>query len=246
METFKFNTLHVTNLSLNNLFSLSATTLSYATSAITEIGGIPQATYSVLETANTAMGARMNRSQKEGLTPQITAADQDRDACGRELKREIRTASESRSAAKSEPGKKLLLFLEPIWDFEEQALNTETEILDKTLTDYEADADLQAAATTLGIAELFTELRGLNTTFETLYNQRNSAEATSTGPSASELKPDTVAAYEAFCTSIEQAATYTPSTELTKLFNKMDALRKKYAALPKPEKKEEEEAEAGE
>ena len=240
MATLKFNTLHVTNLSLNNLFSISATTLSYAKPVITEIGGVPQVTFSALETANTAMGARMNRSQKEGLTPQITAADHDRDACGRELKREIRTASESRSAAKSDPGKKLLLFLDPIWDFEEQPLNTESGILDKMLTDYEADADLQAAATTLGIAELFTELRGLNTTFETLYNQRNSSEATTTGPSASELKPETVAAYEAFCTAIEQAATYTPTPAITTLFNKMDALRKKYAALPKPEKKEEE------
>ena len=232
METKSFTTLYVGQLTINHVYSLAETTISYARPVIAEIGGMPEAILTQLETANNAMGARMNRAQRDALTPEINKADADRDSCNSEIKREVKTASKSSNTAKKEAGEQLQLFLEPYWNSNKAALNTETEIVDQMLTAYEANADLQAAATTLGIAGLFTDLRSLNISFETLYNLRNSNEAASKGPSATDLKPDTVKIYEQFCTAMEQAETFTPTDAVTTLFNKMDTLRKTYIALP--------------
>jgi len=231
MELNLFSPLHVTQLSINDLYSLNQTTISYAQPVIADMGAMPQAILTRLKAANEAMGARMNRVQREALTPAVEAADTDRDGCGKDLKREVRTASKSRDTAKQDAGNRLLLFLEPYWNFDREALNTESGIIDQFMVNYQADSELVAAAATIGVDGLVTELASLNNTFKSLYDLRNTTEAATEGSSASELKPEAVGTYEQLCTAIEQTATFTPSDNLTALFNKMDSLRKKYARL---------------
>jgi len=231
MELKSFSPLYVHQLSINDLYSLNETTISYAKPVIADAGTLPQAILAQLEARNTAMGERMNRSQREALTPVINAADTDRDECGKDLKREIRTASKSRDDAKRAAGNSLLLFMEPYWEFDREALNTESELIDQFIAGYQASTELVAAATAIGVDGLFTELSALNNTFKSLYNQRNASEAASEGPSATELKSDVAKTYEQFCTTIEQAANFTPSDSITTLFYQLDTLRKKYARL---------------
>ncbi|WP_163710456.1 DUF6261 family protein [Mangrovibacterium lignilyticum] len=231
MDIKTFSPLYVGRLGINDLFSLNQATIDTANPVIVEIGGIPQATLTNLVNTNSAMGARMNKAQREELTPKVKAADKDRDQCFGEIKREISAAVKSRNTSKSEAGNKLKIFLDPYWEIHTGAMNTETEIIAEMLSKYASNDELKAAAATLTIDDLFTELGTLNATFNALYTQRNATEASEAGPSASNLRPDAEKAYEQFCTAIEQAANFTPSATITTLFNQLDVLRKKYAPL---------------
>lgn len=239
----KFSPVYVAKLTINNLFSLSQSSIEIAKPLIAEIGGIPQLAFSPLETANAAMAARMNQAQREELTPKIKAADKDRDQCFAELKREVSNAAKSRDAAKAGAGNKLMIYLEPYWELQRGALNTETEVMSGMLSGIGASADLTTAASTVGVSGLLADLATLNNTFKALYVQRNTSEASESGPSASSLRPDVEQTYEQFCTAIEQLVNFAPTSTLNTLFNKLDLLRKKYAALPSPPK---EKTDAGE
>jgi len=95
---------------------------------------------------------------------------------------------------------------------------------------YRARRDLQAAAQTLGIDNLFDELDSKNMELNSFYSNRTT-EYAERDEAASAFKPAAVAAYIQFCTSVEQAFNFAPSETIIALFNKMDEYRKKYHAL---------------
>lgn len=235
----KFSPLYVGRLAINDLFSLNQSSIDTAQPVITQIGGMPQIILSQLQLANSTMAARMNRAQREELTPQVRAADKDRDQCYAELKREVSTAAKSRDTAKAGPGNKLMIFMEPYWNLQHNAMNTETEVLDEMLDGINQSAELTEAAALIGVSGLLSDLAAINSTFKALYMQRNTSHASESGPSASSLRPAAEQIYEQFCIAIEQAVNFAPSPSINTLFNKLDVLRKKYAALPTKEKKDE-------
>ena len=124
-------------------------------------------------------------------------------------------------------------------------MNTETGVFAEMLEKYNASESLTADAATIGIADMMTGLETTNTEFDTLYQTRNTAEATQSGTSASSLKANVVKSYEQFCIAVEQAVNFVATDELNTLFSEMDELRKKYAVLQDRNASEDEQEEAG-
>ena len=109
------------------------------------------------------------------------------------------------------------------------------------LTKFEANEMLVTCAATIGISEMIEGLAESNSIFNEVYQIRLAQEASEVGPSATSLRAAATESYSQFCTSIEQAVSYTPNEVLLTLFNQLDELRKTYARLihdeeePEPE-----------
>lgn len=239
METKSFSILHVNNLRIDDLYSLGKSTIEYATPFRESIGDLPAATLARLETDNKALEEQMNKALKSALTGPLAESDADRDNRFSEIKRHISTHMKGRDETKKAAAQNLEAFLSSYWDTNQRALNTETGVLSEMLAKYKADETLLANAAEIGITDMMTGLETANTAFNTLYQNRNTQESQG-GPSASSLKSAVVNSYQQFCTAIEQAVSFTASDTLITLFNQMDELRKKYAALINKKDKEEE------
>ena len=68
MQTNEFRPVHLNNRSIDNLFSLSKSTIEYAKPVMESIGSLPKAILARLETDNDAMGVQMKKALKSGLT----------------------------------------------------------------------------------------------------------------------------------------------------------------------------------
>lgn len=239
MQTKKFSTVHLNNLTIDDLYSLNNSTIAYAAPVRESIGELPRLALAQLETNNTEMGVQMNKSSKSALTAKLAEMDADCDDRFAEIKRNVITAVKGRDAEKRAAGEKLEIFLSPYWDNNTKAMNTQIGVFNELFGKYNANAQLKAQAVTIGISDMMTGLETANSAFEALYKTRNEEGAAVEGPSASSLKRASVQSYEQFCTAVEQAVNFTPSEILTSLFNEMDKLRKTYASLVKRKDKKE-------
>ncbi|MFT3753763.1 MAG: DUF6261 family protein [Paludibacter sp.] len=227
MENHVFSPLYVAKLPINGIYALNLSTLELANPVISEIGAIPAAALSYLQTINQSLVLSMNKSQKSSYTLEMKVLDKERDADIAEIKRV--TSSYLRS---SDPVKKAAafakhLFLAPYWGMATLAQDIETGVVAEMLMKYKGRPDLLEAAQTLGITSLFATLEAKNTAFNTEFMNRNT-EYAERDLAASNLKPAATLAYIQFCTAIEQAVNFTPNDTLIALFNKMDELRKNY------------------
>lgn len=239
MQTKKFSTVHLNNLTIDDLYSLNKSTIEYASPVRESIGELPKLALAQLETNNTAMGVQMNKSAKSVLTAKLAEMDTDCDDRFSEIKRNIITAVKGRNAEKQAAGEKLEIFLSPYWDNNTKAMNTQIGVFNELFGKYNANALLKAQAATIGISDMMAGLETANSAFGTLYQTRNEEGAAEEAPSASSLKRSAAQSYEQFCTAVEQAVNFTPSETLTTLFNELDKLRKTYASLVKRKDKKE-------
>lgn len=240
MQTKEFSTVHLNNLTIDDLYSLNNSTIAFASPVRESIGELPKLALARLETNNAAMGVQMNKSSKSSLTTKLTEMDADCDDRFAEIKRNVITAVRGRNAEKRAAGEKLEIFLTPYWDNNTKAMNTQIGVLKELFGKYNASANLKAQAATLGISVMMIGLETANTAMDALYQTRNEQGAAVEGPSASSLRAAAAKSYEQFCTAVEQAINFTPSEILTNLFNEMDKLRKTYASLAKRKDKEKE------
>jgi len=229
MENHVFSPLYVAKLPINAIYSLSKSTIELAKPVVSEIGPIPTAALTYLETINQNLVASMNKNQKSTFTDDVTALDKDRDTDITEIKRVTSSYLKSSDAVKKSASSTLHLFLAPYWSIATMAQDIETGVVDEMLTKYKARPDLIAAAKVLGIDSLFVSLETKNKAFDTKFKSRNTEYSERT-EAASDVKPAAVAAYLHFCTAIEQAANFAPNDTIIALFNKMDELRKNYHA----------------
>ena len=113
MQTKEFTTVYVSNLTIDDLYSLNNATIGCANPVKQNIGEMPRLTLAQLETANTAMGEQMNKSSKSVLTAQLAEMDVDCDDRFAEIKRNVVTAVKGRDAVKKAAGEKFQIFLSP-------------------------------------------------------------------------------------------------------------------------------------
>jgi len=229
MENHAFSPLYVAKLPINGIYSLNKSTIELAKPVVSEIGPIPTAALTYLETINQNLVASMNKNQKSSFTDDVKALDKDRDTDIAEIKRVTSSYLKSSDAVKKAASSTLQLFLAPYWNIATVAQDIETGVVDEMLTKYKARPDLLAAAKVLDIDALFVSLETKNTAFDTKFKSRNTEYSERT-EAASNVKPAAVAAYLHFCTAIEQAANFAPNDTIIALFNKMDELRKNYHA----------------
>lgn len=236
-----FHALYPIRLTIDDLFSLNKSTIEYANLVRKDIGKTPKAILDQLEIDNKAMGMQMNKASKNVLTAQLSEMDDERDDRFSEIKRNVTTALLGRDATKKEAAQNFKIFLNPYWDTNNKAMNTQTGIMDELFEKYTTSELLVTQATTIGITEMIAELKTVNSEFETLYQTRNEQEAAQEGPSATSMKAAAANNYTQFCTAVEQATNFTPSDIFTSLFYQLDELRKTYARLIHKKDKEEEE-----
>lgn len=242
MEVHEFVTLHVSGMRINDLFSLNKSTIDYAKPVVETLGGIPAAVLAQLESDNQAMGGQMNKSGQNQTSRSLAELDSDRDDRFAEIKRNIATDLKGRGAVKKAAAENLKQFFKPYWNVEKRAMNTETGIFSEMLQKYKSDEGLKADAAAIGIADMLTGLETANVEFNTLYQARDSEEA-SEEPSASSFKRAAIQRYNHFCLAMELQVNYAPTDAVVTLFGKMNELRKTYAALYGRKTKEEESTE---
>ena len=230
MNYVSFSPLYVNLLTISGVFSLNKSTIELAKPLVANLGSIPAATLAQLELAQQELGAGMNQSQKSALSDALKALDKERDAFIAEIFRVTGSYLRSSNEAKKSAASTLHLFVVPYKGVASQPVNIETGTVTDMVLKYRARPDLQAAAQTLGIDNLFDELDSKNMELNSFYSNRT-AEYAERNEAASSFKPAAVAAYIQFCTSIEQAFNFAPNETITALFNVMDEYRKKYHAL---------------
>jgi len=240
MQTTEFRPVHLNNLTIDNLFSLTKSTIEVAGPVRESIGELPNAILNQLETDNNAMGLQLKKAFKSGLTPQVTELDLDCDDRLSEVKRNVSTNLLGRNPEKKAAAEALKIFLNPYWNTDTKPLITQVSLTKEMFAKFNANETLTTHAATIGIADMMAGLEAANTALSALYQTRNEQVSALDGPSASSLKSATSKSYEHFCIAVEQAVNYTPSAILTTLFNQMDELRKAYARLIHKKDKEEE------
>jgi hypothetical protein len=240
MQTNEFRPVHLNHLTIDNLFSLSKSTIEVASPVRESIGRLPKVILAQLETDSNAMGVQIKKSLKSGLTAQVTALDLDCDDRLSEVKRNVSTNLLGRNPEKKAAAEALKIFLNPYWDTDTKPLITQISLTKEMFAKFNANETMKAHAETIGITDMMTGLETANAELSTLYQTRNEQVAAVEGPSASSLKSVTAKTYDQFCLAVEQAANYTPSDILSALFNQMDELRKTYARLNHKKEKDEE------
>jgi flagellar biosynthesis chaperone FliJ len=240
MQTKEFRPVHLNHLTIDNLFSLTKSTIECASPVRESIGRLPKVILGQLETDNNAMGVQIKKSLKSGLTAHVTELDLDCDDRFAEIKRNVSTNLLGRNPEKKVAAEALKIFLTPYWDTDTKPLNTQISLTKEMFTKFNASETLKTHAATIGITDMMAGFETANTGLSALYQKRNEEVSAVEGPSASSLKSATAKSYEHFCTAVEQAVNYTPSDILSTLFNQMDELRKTYARLNHKKDKDEE------
>ncbi len=240
MKTKKFYALYPIRLTIDNLFSLSKSTIEYANPVKESIGEVPKVILGELETDNNTMGVQIKKALKSPMTAQVNELDFDCDDRFTEIKRNVSTNLQGRNSEKKAAAGELKIFFKPYWDTDTKPLNTQTSLMTEMFGKFNASEILKTHAATIGITDMMAGLETANSVLAALYQTRNKQGAVVEGPSASSLKSETAKSYEQFCIAVEQAVNFTPSDVLSALFNQMDELRKTYARLIHKKDKEEE------
>ena len=231
METKKFTVVDLHSLKIDDLFSLFKSTITFANRVIESLGQLLGIILTKLISDFNAMEQQMNKAMKNGLTPQLTEMNADREDRYAEIKRNITTAQKGRNEEKKTAANNLKVFFDPYWNADKKPLNTETELFIDMLTKFEANEMLVTSAATIGITEMMEEFAISNNAFDEVYQIRLEQEAAAGGPSATSLRVAATESYNQFCTALEQAVGFMPTEVALTLFNQLDELRKTYARL---------------
>jgi len=219
-----FKSLHVVHLSHDNASALFQTTYEMAIPMRAYIGTTANAILEKLIADTDVYSVQVNRQRKSALSETVKDLRKTCNNLLAEIKRTIKFNAESSNKKLSEPGLELKFFFKPNWNLHKKPLITQMEKTAAMLEKYQANELLIAAARTIDVDTLMTELQTTNTKLETIYLTRNH-EVGSRPPSGTNLRPPANESYIQFCTAIEQAARYTPNDELLKLFNQMVVIR---------------------
>lgn len=239
METKSFYDLYPNRLKIDDFFSLTKSSIDYASPVKESLGKTGKAILVVLETDNKTLGLQIKKGTKSPLTAQVTETNQDCDNRIGEVKRNVSTHLQGLDPDKKAAAEALKIFLNPYWKISTKALNTQISLTKELFAKFNASETLKAQAASIGITEMMAGLETANNALSALYQTRNEQVSGTKSPSASSLKSSTVKTYEQFCIAVEQAVNYTPSDVLSTLFNQMDELRKTYARLPGKKSQEE-------
>lgn len=109
----------------------------------------------------------------------------------------------------------------------------ETETITKIISDITTDATLQAAVTTLGLAEWFAELDTANKLFSEAFLNRNTEKSDKPTTTTLAQRINTIAAYNTLLTHINANNVLTPSEDYAKLLKEIDTLTEEYNLVVK-------------
>jgi hypothetical protein len=224
----KFIHLSVSNLRLDDLAGLSLETINVGNLHSTALGAVGIANLQKLNSAYNTMLPLMNKDRTSPLTSQITEEDKKRDALFTEIKRTTAAAQKSSLSDKAAAAAKLMDLLHPFWNIDKEPMLSQTAQINLFAERYHDTPAFSVAASTLGLTQVLNAFFGANEILQELYTQRLEETSQAEGPSASSVKREVVAAYDAFCLSVETTLAALPSAELQALFREMNNIRRKY------------------
>lgn len=230
MEKKEFSVLYLTRLKLDDLFALFKSTITYADAVQEMLGAMLVAVLALFKANTQTMEQQMNKALKNALTPLVNEKNTDRGDRFAEIKRNITTAQKGRNAEKKSAAEQLKVFMEPFWDTNQKALNTQTGLYNDMLRKIGENETLSISASTIGISDMLEGLGDANSAFDEVYQIRLTQESAE-GPSATSLRTTATESYNQFCTALEQTVNFMPSEPLENLFAQLDELRKTYARM---------------
>src|SRR5690606_26157219 len=105
-------------------------------------------------------------------TPLVNEKNADREDRFAEIKRNVTTALKGRNAEKKSAAEQLKNFMEPFWDTNQKALNTQTGLYNDMLGKIGENEMLAISASTIGISEMLEGLAESNNAFDEVYQIR--------------------------------------------------------------------------
>jgi len=230
MEKKEFSVLHLSRLKLDDLFALFKSTIVFADAVQEMLGTLLLAVLAIFKADTQTMEQQMNKALKNALTPLVKELNADREDRFAEIKRNVTTALKGRNEEKKSAAEQLKVFMEPFWDTNQKALNTQTGLYTDMLNKIGENETLAVSASTIGISDMLEGLADSNNAFDEVYQIRLTQESAE-GPSATSLRTTATESYNQFCTALEQTVSFMPSETLENLFAQLDELRKTYARL---------------
>jgi len=230
MKKLSLNALYVIRLTIDNVLGLIKSTINLALEVKNELGDMSVATLNQLIANNLLFEPLVKNPRKNGFTERVNLANAERKDRFAEIKRIVKLHLKGRDATRKAAAKTLDFFFSTYWSTINEPMNSVTGVVSGMFEKYNADLEVKEAATTLAIDALIIEFEISNKVFDVVYNQRLADDAAHE-LSASQQKKAVCDSYTEFCNAIEQAANFTPSEPVLKLFNKMNELRKNYHIL---------------
>jgi len=230
MKKLTLNALYAIRLSIDNVLGLVKSTINLALEVKNELGDMSNATLNRLITDNQLFEPLVKNPRKNGFTERVNLANAERKERFAEIKRIVKLHLKSRDAKRKAAAKTLDFFFSTYWSTIKEPMNSVTGVVSGMFEKYNANLEVKAAAIILAIDTLMIEFETSNKAFDIIYNQRLADDAAHE-LSASQQKKTVCDSYTEFCNAIEQAANFTPSESVLKLFNKMNELRKNYHIL---------------
>ncbi len=185
-----------------------------------------------LQTAYDALDTSFKVSQGSLLTASVRELDARRDAALRGIHAAAKAYSfhydEATQAAAVAVTKAISKYGSRIAQLNYQA---QTATLKSLVNDFENDADLTAALTTLHLTAWTAELKNANIDFETKYLDRVTDQANKKVSPVSEQRPAAIEAYNTLIQHIQANHILNPSAALTELIGQLNELVMKYNAL---------------
>ena len=231
MEQKKFTTVHLSAMTIDNIYGLIDKTIEIAEPVKSAMTPLAEKAFDIVKIDNIEFESRMKKNMASPLTQELNEIDKERKNQFSEIKRYITNASKSSITTMKLGGTRLNEFMKPYWDTNKKSLNTMTSLLEEMFVRFKSSTSLQADAKTIGIEIQMKLLEGINIKYDTAYKKRNTETGAKIGNTASEMKEQVIKSYEQFCVIIEQSVNLMPSPEIQKLFQEMEMLRKKYALL---------------
>lgn len=229
MKKLLFTTLYVIRLSIDNVLGLIKSTINLAVAVKAEMGDLGNAALTQLIADNEKFEPTVKNPRKSELTDLVILTNDERKERFAEIKRTVKLHLRGRDEQKKMVAEALEFFFSTYWSVINEPMNSVTGVLNGMFEKYKSDTEVQAAAAAIGIDTLLAEFETCNNDFDSLYNQRI-ANDSAQELSASEQKTTVCNSYSQFCIIVEQAANFTPSESIIKLFKNMDELRKTYHA----------------
>ena len=237
----EFSTVHIYKQSIDNLYGLVDKTVEIAEPVRSGMTPLGQRAFTEMKENKIELEKRIKKNMASTLTPELNELNKVRLDHFSEIKRYVTNALKSSIPKTKSAGTNLYELMKPYWDTQNKPLNTITSLFEEMLERLKVDTSLVADVKTIGIETQMGVLEATNANYDDVYKRRNTELGAKTGNPASEIREQVIKSYEQFCSLIEQSVNLLPTPIFEKLFQEMDMLRKKYAALKSSSSKEDEE-----
>jgi hypothetical protein len=230
MGEYKFVSLNVRKLNLDNLLGLTTETVDVSIPVIPEVQQpLLSARFTTLQTDVETLGGLMNRPRGSVLTPVLQEMDERIGTLYASIKRIVKTYEKDVDQGRAAAAKVLYNVLKPYWEVTKKRMASQMAEMTELFARVNGNQELMGALDMLGIGGTWEELTIKAMEFHSLYEERMAEEAASAAPSPSSMKGVVVTDYENFCIVMEQMLAVEPAPQLALLFNEMNMLRRKYA-----------------